>query len=111
AVPDRVLFKKSDKNLSQVLDKSFVAVSRASKQILGQVQAVAKSNCSVLICGESGTGKELIANHCHRMSGVSQGPFVAVNCAALPDDLLESELFGHKKGSFTGAVTDHAGLI
>lgn len=110
-VAEAVLYQKSKSNLGQVLDKSFVAHSKASMTILKQVQAVAASAASVMICGESGTGKELIAHQVHRLSGVRNGPFVAVNCAALPDDLLESELFGHKKGSFTGAVADHDGLI
>lgn len=108
---EAVLYQKSKSNLGQVLDKSFVAASKASQTILKQVQAVAESAASVMICGESGTGKELIALQCHKMSSVRAGPFVAVNCAALPDDLLESELFGHKKGAFTGAVSDHEGLI
>jgi Nif-specific regulatory protein len=70
---------------------------------------VADSRASVLITGESGTGKEMIANAIHYNSSRSENPFVKINCAAIPENLLESELFGHKKGSFTGAVTDKKG--
>ncbi len=72
---------------------------------------VAKSNSSILLSGESGTGKEVFANYIHKNSRVSQGPFVAINCASIPDNLLESELFGHAKGSFTGALEKHIGLF
>ncbi len=79
------------------------------RMVFDQVRQVAKWNTTVLIRGESGTGKELIANAIHYNSSRANGPFVKLNCAALPDNLLESELFGHEKGSFTGAVSQRKG--
>jgi DNA-binding NtrC family response regulator len=73
------------------------------------ITKIAPARISVLIIGESGTGKELVAKAIHRRSRFSEGPFVAVNCAALPENLVESELFGHEKGAFSGAVTRRAG--
>jgi len=78
-------------------------------RLMERVERVAASEASVLITGESGTGKEVIARALHRKSSRQQGPFVAVNCAAIPKDLIESELFGHLKGSFTGALKDRQG--
>jgi two-component system nitrogen regulation response regulator NtrX len=74
-----------------------------------QVSQVARSDARVLLMGESGTGKELFAAHLHRASPVASGPFIKVNCAAIPVDLLESELFGHEKGAFTGATSRRRG--
>lgn len=72
---------------------------------------VSKCTASILLYGESGTGKEVFANFIHKNSHVSEGPFVAINCASIPENLLESELFGHAKGSFTGALEKHIGLF
>ena len=81
-----------------------VGSSPAFLQVLDQATLAARSDARVLLIGESGTGKELIAAHIHRESPFAHGPFVKVNCAAIPNDLIESELFGHEKGSFTGAT-------
>ena len=92
------------------LDKSIViAQSVSMKQILLDVEKIAKSSASVFISGESGTGKEVIANTIHHLSHRTQKPFIRVNCAAIPGTLLESEFFGHEKGSFTGALNRRIG--
>ena len=85
--------------------------SSAMEQLLSQARRVAVSDASVCIFGASGTGKELLARAIHRASSRAPEAFVAVNCGAIPEGLLESELFGHKKGSFTGAVSDRRGLF
>jgi len=88
-------------------------ITRSAKMedVLSQVRLVSQQDISVFIHGNSGTGKELIARAIHRASPRRKQPFVALNCSAIPESLLESELFGHKKGSFTGAIKDHIGLF
>jgi two-component system NtrC family response regulator len=89
--------------------RSMVGSSAAMEKIFQIVAKVADTEASVMITGESGTGKELVARSIHAGSGRRNGPFVAINCAAIPRDLLESELFGHVKGAFTGAIKDKTG--
>ena len=88
-----------------------VGVSRSWKDVLTQASKVAATETTVLLTGESGTGKEVVARFLYSSSRRARGPFVALNCAALPDTLLESELFGHEKGAFTGAVAPKPGRI
>ena len=90
---------------------NIISNSANMQKVLEQVKNIAPTDSSVLITGESGTGKELIANAIHLLSKRSEHPFIAVNCGALPESLLESELFGHVRGAFTGATNTRAGLI
>ena len=99
-------------NTDEAPSKSnIVTRSGAMLHLLEQVKLLGPTQVNVLISGASGTGKELLAQAIHQHSQVSNGPFVAINCGAVPGELLESELFGHKKGAFTGAVKDHQGLF
>jgi sigma-54 specific flagellar transcriptional regulator A len=91
------------------LFRSLVGSSRAIQNVRKMIQQVAGSDANVLILGDSGTGKEVVARNLHYHSSRRDGPFVPVNCGAIPGDLLESELFGHKKGAFTGAINDREG--
>jgi two-component system, NtrC family, response regulator AtoC len=88
-----------------------VSQSRGMRDVLELASRVARHNTTVLITGESGTGKEVIARAIHRMSPRNERSFTGINCAAIPEQLLESELFGHTKGAFTGATADHPGLF
>ena len=88
-----------------------ISRSPAMEELLSRAHRIAMSDASVLIQGESGTGKELLAAAIHAASKRAKRPFVAINCGAVPENLLESELFGHKKGAFTGAVADNEGLF
>jgi two-component system NtrC family response regulator len=91
--------------------EGIIGVSDAVRNLCRAVEKVAPTNATVLLLGDSGTGKELLARALHRLSGRSQKPFVAINCAAIPDTLLESELFGYEKGAFTGAARRTAGKL
>ncbi|WP_457641024.1 sigma-54-dependent transcriptional regulator [Persephonella sp.] len=103
--------KKEVQELKSILYTDIIAESPQMKEILETVKKVSLFDTTILITGESGTGKELIANLVHKNSRRKDKPFVAINCGAIPPDLLESELFGYKKGAFTGANTDKKGLI
>ena len=98
-------------NRTEGLFIEIVGESPALRQVLDQVATVATSDATVLILGETGTGKELVAHAIHRLSPRRSGPFIKVNCAAIPTGLLESELFGHEKGAFTGAVIQKIGRM
>ena len=104
----RVLSKRlqQSKGYSKLLGESPVM-----KRLFEELRRVAETDASILITGESGTGKELVAKALHEQSRRNSGPFVAINCAALPESLLESELFGHKRGAFTDALADKRGLF
>lgn len=88
-----------------------IGQSEEIREIYGTIEAAAPSNASMLIIGESGTGKELVARAIHDRSSRRKGPFVAINCAAFPREILENELFGHEKGAFTGALNEKAGCF
>jgi DNA-binding NtrC family response regulator len=113
---ERWRLKEQVRALSEAVARSsrfeeLLGESAAMERLYNQLARIADSEASVLITGESGTGKEFVAKALHRRSSRSEKPFVAVNCAALPDTLLESELFGHAKGAFTDARSDRKGLF
>ncbi|WP_313660116.1 sigma-54 dependent transcriptional regulator, partial [Acinetobacter variabilis] len=91
--------------------KLLIGQSLPIQQLRVTLKKIARSQAPVFITGESGTGKEVVANLVHRLSNRNEGPLIAINCGAIPTELMESELFGHKKGSFTGATQDKQGLI
>jgi DNA-binding NtrC family response regulator len=115
AIQQNQLLKETERLHSQLSYQGIlgdlVGDSPCMKEIFSLIRQVAPTTASVLISGESGTGKELVARAIHTLSSRSGGPFVAVNCAALPESLMESELFGHEKGAFTGAVERRAGCF
>ncbi len=99
-------------SLKRIADRERVeGKAPAFRKIVEKLPAIARTDASVVIYGESGTGKELVAREIHSLSPRASGPFVAVNCGALPENLLESELFGYKRGAFTDAYTDKTGLV
>ncbi len=97
--------------VDQVADTEILGSAPGIQRVLETVAAVADADANVLIIGESGTGKELLANALHEQSHRRNGPWIKINCAALPKDLIESELFGHTRGAFTGATTEKVGLL
>ena len=115
AIQQNQLVKEAERLNSQLSYQGIlgdlVGDSPCMKEVFSLIRQVAPTSASVLISGESGTGKELVARAIHTLSSRSAGPFVAVNCAALPESLMESELFGHEKGAFTGAVERRLGFF
>jgi len=111
-----VELEAENQKLREELDGRFdisqiIGETRVMKQVFETIRKVAPTHSNVLITGESGTGKELVAHAIHALSGTNGGRFIAVNCSAIPETLLESELFGHKRGSFTSAFEDKKGLF
>ncbi|AXY61417.1 sigma-54-dependent Fis family transcriptional regulator [Acinetobacter sp. WCHAc010052] len=112
---EKALNKPVEKNSvpesDQLEHRMLIGQSLPIQHLRTTLKKIARSQAPVFITGESGTGKEVVANLIHRLSNRCEGPFIAINCGAIPGDLMESELFGHKKGSFTGATQDKQGLI
>jgi len=108
---EQVSLRRENERLRELVASStkMIGASPAFVRVVEQATMAARSDARILIMGESGTGKELLAAHIHHESPFSNGPFVKVNCAAIPSDLLESELFGHEKGAFTGAISTRKG--
>jgi transcriptional regulator with PAS, ATPase and Fis domain len=111
AIDDRVLLGLSLVRAQGAVHPDLIGESPAMDRLFETLEALAVSEETVLVVGETGTGKEIVARTLHALSGRRDKPFVALNCAALPDQLLESELFGHARGAFTGAVTPRPGLF
>ena len=109
ALHQRALQRQPLRPLAPSDDGDIVGTSEAMRQVLKRIGQAAASDASVLVLGETGTGKELVARALHRNSARASRPFVGVNCAAIPAELMESELFGHVKGAFSGAVSDRLG--
>ena len=116
AIKQKLLFDENELLKQRLMDRyglgsSVVGKSKKMQELFDLIESVAASEANILIQGENGTGKELIANAIHHKSKRSKGPFIKINCAAIPKDLIESELFGYKRGSFTGATMDKEGLF
>jgi Nif-specific regulatory protein len=113
-IVNKKILMSQNEILKEIIQKSnpigtIVGNSKPMRDLSYQISLIAESNVSVLITGETGTGKELVAKEIHQLSPRKEGPFITVNCGAIPEGLIESELFGHKKGSFTGAINDRIG--
>ena len=108
--------RQTSKKLTSQLERGsgfgeFVGTSKAMREVYDLLQSISSSDASAIVCGESGTGKELAARTIHRLSTRANGPFIAVNSAAIPETLIESEVFGHEKGAFTGAINVRQGCF
>ncbi|HAJ78448.1 MAG TPA: sigma-54-dependent Fis family transcriptional regulator [Fibrobacteres bacterium] len=111
---EKVFWEAENRRLQDALKAKFqpsniIGNSSPMRQVYGMIEKIAKARTTVLILGESGVGKELVANAIHYNSACADGPFIKFNCAALPENIIESELFGHEKGSFTGAINERKG--
>ena len=116
AIKQKLLFDENEQLKQRLMDRyglgsSVVGKCKKMQELFDLIESVAASEANILIQGENGTGKELIANAIHHKSKRSKGPFIKINCAAIPKDLIESELFGYKRGAFTGATMDKEGLF
>src|SRR5881396_3366838 len=114
-INQRTLLDENEQLKAKLQDRykfqNVIGKSKKMQELFELIESVAASEANILIQGENGTGKELIANAIHYNSKRSKGPFIKINCAAIPKDLIESELFGYKKGAFTGATMDKEGLF
>ncbi len=115
AIKQKTLIDENEQLKAKLQDRykfqNVIGKSKKMQELFELIESVAASEANILIQGENGTGKELIANAIHYNSKRSKGPFIKINCAAIPKDLIESELFGYKKGAFTGATLDKEGLF
>src|ERR671927_587508 len=115
AIKQKALIDENEQLKAKLQDRykfqNVIGKSKKMQELFELIESVAASEANILIQGENGTGKELIANAIHYKSKRSKGPFIKINCAAIPKDLIESELFGYKKGAFTGATMDKEGLF